>query len=344
MDGISYTPYPINSGSISVDGSGKIGEINITLSNWDNVITDLVEESFLVGNNASNAVSAIVNGQTVSNIDPKTNPLNPNYNSAYALSRGGNNIPYDYESTIAAKGTWTPLKRDTRDLLGGVVEIKSTYANFLDVWPEYSVTVGSTSGTTITMRNTLPYRVGDSITASISSGATTFTITAITPTTIVVNTDVGLSTTFPAGSRVYIVNTERDSEAYSTDRFKIDSLTSLDDRAATFSLVNWLQYFKLQLPKRKYYKNTCSWTYKGRECKYPANADQYPLIPSSNTLTANGTLLADGVRANGFFSIQNVRVYSATDDVCAKNLEACRLRNNESNFGGFPGVGRTLPR
>lgn len=344
MGGISYTPYPINSGSINVDTSGKIGDVTISISNWDNIITNYIENPYLVGNNASNAISATVNGETVYNIDPKTVVGNPLYNATYATNRGGTNIPYDYDSTVSAAGTWTPLRRDTRDLLGAVVEIKSTFANFLDVWPEYSLTTGAVTGTTIPMRSTLPYRIGDLITNSTTVGATTFTVTAVGASTLTVSSSTGLAGAFPSGTRVYISNSERDADAFSIDRFKIDNLATLDEKVATFNLVNWLQYFKLQLPKRKYYKNTCSWVYKGPECRYPTNADQYPLIPGSNTLTADGQLLNDGLTANGFFSIQNVRVYAASEDICAKNLEACRKRNNEIHFGGFPGTGRTLPR
>jgi hypothetical protein len=31
-------------------------------------------------------------------------------------------------------------------------------------------------------------------------------------------------------------------------------------------------------------------------------------------------------------------------DVCAKSLAACTVRNNSIHFGGFPGVGRSIPR
>jgi hypothetical protein len=31
-------------------------------------------------------------------------------------------------------------------------------------------------------------------------------------------------------------------------------------------------------------------------------------------------------------------------DACAKSLAACTVRNNQIHFGGFPGVGRTIPR
>lgn len=355
MGGEDFTPYPINSGTISVDATGKIGDVTISFSNWDNIITSYVEDPFLVGVNKSNQISAYVNGELVTNIDPKTvpqntsgNPQGLHYDATYATNRGGINLAYDYDSAIAVDGSWTLDKPDSRDLLGGVVEIKTTYANFLDVWPEYSTvdTLGVV-GDNINLKSTLPYRIGDEICASIDEGATKYTITAVNASNIVVGTVAGLSAAFPVNGNVYIYNTERDSESYSLDKFKIDSLSGLDEKAATFSLINWLQYFKLQLPKRKYFKNTCPWLYRGPECRYPINANDLPRpdIPGSNTfIISTEELLDDGNKANGFFTINNEPTNSLSLDVCAKNLQACTLRNNQVHFGGFPATGRNLPR
>jgi hypothetical protein len=52
---------------------------------------------------------------------------------------GTSNASFDRTQTINVGGTWQEQKMDTRDLLGGVVEIKTTFANFLDTWPEYSL-------------------------------------------------------------------------------------------------------------------------------------------------------------------------------------------------------------
>lgn len=353
MGGVEYSPYPINSGPINVDSSGKIGELSITLSNWDNVITSYIEDPLLVGNNEANAISAVVNGETVYNIDPKTvptntsgNPYGLHYDSAYAQNRGGINLAYDYDSAIAVKGTWKALKQDTRDLLGAVVEIKTTFANFLDVWPEYSTVSSSVVGTTVPVITTLPYRVGDIICNSTSTSATTYTISQVNESNLVVTSATGLSTAFPVSGRVFIVNSERDPDNYTIDKFKIDGMSSSDERSTTFGLVNWLQYFKLQLPKRRYYKNTCPWIYRGPECRYPSNASDTPkpLIPGSNTLLSTGELLPDGLQANGFFTINNVATSDPLQDICAKTFTACRLRNNQVHFGGFPATGRNMPK
>ena len=130
------------------------------------------------------------------------------------------------------------------------------------------------------------------------------------------------------GSPLYIKNQEADTESYVEDRFKIDHLESLSDHVATFGLVSWLQYFKIVAPKRKYYKNTCQWVYKGSECQYPGPGS-LP-IPGTNLLSN-----ASPIAANNQVS---------TKDVCSKSFAACGVRNNQIHFGGFYGVGRTIPR
>jgi phage-related protein len=346
MGGVEYIPYPINSGVLSTDSSGKINDLSITVSNFDNLVGSLVENPFLVGNNSTDAVAAIVNGQLVNNIDSRTVPGHIDYDASIVASRGGYNVAYDYDTTISTGGTWDRLKQDTRDLLGGVVEIKSTFANFLDVWPEYSTALTSLDGSLVSptgnlipMTTTLPYRVGDIITNNVNC-VTKFEIVAINHPYLVCNSDVGAN--FIAGSDVFIINQDRDSENYMLDTFKIDGLTGLDEQVASFSLNSWLQYFKLQLPRRKFYKNTCPWIYKGLECQYPK--DGVGLIPGSNTILANGDVYADGLTANGFFNIRNETVATQGEDVCAKNLLACSLRKNQVHFGGFPGTGGAVPR
>ena len=53
-----------------------------------------------------------------------------------------------------------------RDLLGGVVEIKTTFANFLDTGLNIA-SVQSVSSNVIEVYNTLPYRVGDNVRAQL---------------------------------------------------------------------------------------------------------------------------------------------------------------------------------
>lgn len=323
--GTSYIPFPVTMSGLEQGSDGKINEASLTVFNVDNVISALVENPYLVGINTSNSISAYVNGELVQGIDPRSVPGNAAYDSAIEAYYGTANAAFDYEQTQNVNGTWKPLKVDTRDLLGAAVEIKTTFANFLDVWPEYSI-ITDIDGATITLHNSLPYRVGDSVRSS--SGSTTATVDSIS-----VTHEVMLSNSIDAsvGDALYIVNAEADSESYLQDTLKIDQLESLSDFVATFGLVSWLQYFKIVTPKRKYYKNTCQWRYKGEECQYPGPAGG--TIPGTN-LQANTNPIA----------IDNSIAPSNELDACSKSFQACALRNNTIHFGGFSGTGRTIPK
>ena len=139
---------------------------------------------------------------------------------------------------------------------------------------------------------------------------------------------------FGVGTNLMIVNPDADDEAFVEDVFKVDQLANLNGQYAEFSLTSWLQYFKLSFPRRKYYKNTCPWVYKGEECQYP----------SAGTGTIPGTTGSTALTANGFFTAKNEVTSSSPDDVCAKSFTACKLRNNQLHFGGFIGTGVTYPK
>lgn len=323
--GTSYIPFPVNMSGLEQGSDGKINEASLTVFNVDNIISSLVENPYLVGLNVSDSVSAYVNGELVQGIDPRSIPGNAAYDSSIEAYYGKANAAFDYYQTEATGGTWRPLKIDTRDLLGGAIEIKTTFANFLDFWPEYSL-ISAVEGTKITVVSSLPYRVGDKVRSS--SGTSTATITYADLTN-----DLILSNTIDAssGDALYIVNDEADSESYLLDTLKIDQLESLSDFVATFGLVSWLQYFKIVTPKRKYYKNSCQWKYKGEECQYPGPGGG--TIPGTN-LQANANPIA----------IDNSVAPSNDLDVCSKSFQACLLRNNSVHFGGFSGTGRTIPK
>ena len=348
-DNVSYIPFPVNLSGFDINSDGKINELSLTVFNVDNLISALVEDPFLVGNNTSNSVIAIVNNEQVHGIDPRTVNANPadvgNVNSeAYkSLTRaranglvyngdvvgiyGTANASFTKTQTAVVNGTWQAQKQDTRDLLGAVVEIKTTFANFLDYWPEYSTARFITSNV-VEVYNAVPYRVGDNV---ITSGNTIqATIQSIEENRLLfLSNPLGDATT--AGSPIYIVNKKADTESYVQDKFKINQLESLNDHIATFGLVSWLQYFKMVTPKRKYYKNTCQWKYKGEECQYPGPGGLAipgtSLTSNTNPIAANNQIAAD-----------------AAGDVCAKSLAACTLRNNQVHFGGFPATGRTVPK
>jgi phage-related protein len=321
----TYTPFPVNMSGLAQGSDGKINEASLTVFNVDNLISVLVENPYLVGINTSDSVSAYVNGELVTGIDPRTVPGNPSYDSTVVAAYGGTNSAFTYEQAQSIGGDWVPLKTDTRDLLGGVVEVKTTFANFLDVWPEYSL-IDAINSNIITVKNSLPYRVGDNVRSS--SGSSEATITELS-----LDHNITLSGSIDAnvGDALYIVNQEADTESYLQDTLKIDQLESLSDFVATFGLVSWLQYFKIVTPKRKYYKNTCQWAYKGSECQYPGPGNN--IIPGT-TLQANSNPIA----------LDNTVAASADLDACSKSFTACELRNNTIHFGGFSGTGRTIPK
>ena len=333
--GTSYIPFPVNASKLGQGSEGSVDEITLDVFNVDNIITRLIEDPFLAGNNSSNSVTATVNGELVNGIDPRTvvgttsNPDGLNYDAAIVSYYGRSNASFDRTQTLSVGGTWTEQKQDTRDLLGGVVEIKTTFANFLDYWPEYS-SIQSVSSNVIEVYNTLPYRVGDNVRAR--SGTIEGTIQSIKRNSFLFLSN-DLEADIPIGEALYIVNPLADSESYVEDKFKIDQLEKLSDDIATFNLISWLQYFKLVTPKRKFYKNTCQWDYKGPECQYPGPGSD-PIPGSSPVLTAN----ANPIAAN------NQIAADSSGDVCSKSLLACTLRNNQLHFGGFPGTGRTIPR
>lgn len=324
--GQRYTPYPLNSTGVSLDSSGKINDVTFTVSNFDSLITQLVENAYLCGFNSTNNAPGIVNGEVVFNIDPRTNPANVHYNSSYAETVG-TNVAWTYTTTTEIGDTWTKLKHDTRDLLGGVIEIKTTFAHLLDYWPEYSTVLEKANGNYLKMRTISPYRVGDIVHNDGNTMSTaTSTITQIVPPYIVVSEAIN----FNPGDKLYIKNPDATSDEYVSDTFKINNLEGLDDQAAKFSLTSWLQYFKNVSPKRSFVKNTCVWDYRGDECKYPRSG--------------TGTIPGSTKTANGFFTINNQTTVDPTLDVCAKNPLACDLRRNGINYGGFTGTGVSVPR
>lgn len=320
MNNTSYRVIGVDSGDISVDSTGSIGELSLTVSNFDGVIASIVENKNIVGYNASNSALAIVNGDLVQNIDPRTVPSNVHYSSSVAAVRG-TNAAWDYATTVAHGDTWTALKQDSRDILGAVVEVRLTYAKFLDHWPEYSV-VRSATANTANVYSSLPYRVGDTVTSNGTS-ATTSVVSIDGNQLTFSNTGLSL---LSAGSKLLIVNPDADNSSYVEYVFTVNRLDELDEFVAKFNLTNWLQYFKMNVPKRKFVATTCPWRYKGPECKYPSSG--FGTIVGSNP----------PISANGYFTYSNESTGDVTRDICSKTLTACSLRRNLTNFGGFTGL------
>jgi phage-related protein len=348
-DGVSYIPFPVNLSGFDINSDGKINELTLTIFNVDNIISALVEDPFLVGNNTSNSVVALINNEFLHGIDPRTvnatpaevgNPGSEAYDTltrarANGLSYsvdvvnlyGTANATFNKPQTLSIGGNWQAQKQDTRDLLGGLVEIKTTFANFLDYWPEYS-TIRFATSNVVEVYNAICYRPGDTV--RLASANTNATILGIEENRLLYLSN-SLGDNSILGDRLYIVNSQADPESYLVDKFRINQLESMNDHLANFGLVSWLQYFKIVTPKRKYYKNTCQWRYKGEECQYPGFGGL--AIPGTNQVSNQNPIAAN-----------NEVAADAAGDVCAKSLTACTLRNNQIHFGGFPATGRTVPK
>lgn len=318
-NGLSYKTLALSASTISADSSSGINSITFEISNFDGNIASIVDNKNLIGYSSNHAV-AYVNGEELINIDPETVYENVHYNANTVSSRGANAV-LTYEVTQSREDSWISLLRDSRDLLGAVVEIKSTYAKFLDYWPEYSLSKSS-SDNVITVYSTSPYRIGDTITSNSSSY--TSTIEDIRGSNLYLSSS-SLSS-IGANNKVYIVNGDADPYAYVDNVFIIDNLQNLDELSAQFSLTSWFANFKKEIPKRKFISNICSWAYKGPECKYPS--------------TGTGDIVGSNpvVSANGYFTYGNEATAFQSLDVCSKTFTSCALRNNIVNFGGFQSV------
>ena len=147
---------------------------------------------------------------------------------------GKANASFTKEQTEAVGGTWIENKVDSRDLLGGVVTVKSTFANFLDVWPEYSTARFVTSNV-VEVVNAMPYRVGDNVRGEM--GTTEGTIESIEENRFLFLSN-SLDANTAVGDAIFIINQQADPESYIEDTFKIDQLESLNESIATFGLIS----------------------------------------------------------------------------------------------------------
>ena len=327
----SYIAYPMEVDGIGTSSDGTLDRITIRVSNYDNVITDFVENPYLVGNVTSNSATGYVNGELLNGLDPATVVGHTKYNQTTVDSYygGKTNVAWSYTRASSTGETWKNLKYDSRDFLGGVVEIKSTLASHLKYWPEYSKLSNLQFSNLVQVYNSAPYRVGDNVVTS-TSNTDVYVVSLLDDDYLLLNAPLSNVATEQA---LYIKNSEHDPEAYIKDTFKITELSALNENFAEFSLTSWLQYFKLALPKRKFYKNTCQWEYKGSECQYPG--------PNGGVIP--GTFPAKSANTNPITTSNEIGV-GISDDECAKSYEACKLRNNTIHYGAFPGTGRQVPK
>jgi phage-related protein len=97
-----------------------------------------------------------------------------------------------------------------------------------------------------------------------------------------------------------MVNPEADASAHIEDSFIIDNY-SYDENVCTFQLDPAID-LSVKLPRRKYTNDSCPWKYRD---------------PTTCGYTGPGVTGETG---------------------CPKTLYACKARNNQARFGGFPGI------
>jgi phage-related protein len=324
-EGNIYKSFPINHPGISISSDGSIGEISLELANTDYYFSELVENSAIVGYNNTSAVSATVNNELLSNIDPRTVPGNIAYDENVVSSLGSVNSAFSYASTSSLGEEWISTVKDSRDILGAIVEIKSVYASSLEYWPEFAL-ISTINSNVLTVTDTSPYRLGDLVQSN--TGAAVGSIVEIANNNIKVDTATlsGVS----SGEKLYIVNSNYDPYAYLDHKFIVTKMISYDEARVAFNLSERTTQINKELPRRKFYKNTCPWKYKGIECKYPTGGSGF----IANTYPE--------ISANGMFTVSNATTSDSALDKCSKSITACRLRNNSQNFGGFPGTNDNL--
>ena len=310
-----YISIPIELSQINESTDGSLGQTSIRIFNAHDVISSLVDDPNLSGYNVSNTTSAVVDGKLVKGIDPRTVPNNPAYSSAIVGYYNRENAAMDKAQSDSLNGIWRSVRLDSRDLLGAIVEIKTTSAEFLKYKPEYS-TITQASGNTITMKSASEYRVGDVVSSNSHSSEAMISSIDRDAGVITMNTSITAS----IGDRLYVVNELAQEESTLVETFKVDQLEGLNSEGAEFTLTTALTATKTQLPKLRYLK-TCMNTYKDKRCKY-------------NPAPGSPIQGAPGRTSNGYFDAQN---NSTTEnlDYCNKSMAACRLRGNEVNYLGF---------
>lgn len=186
FNGTTFTPFPVNISSFDQGSDGKINELTLSVFNVNGVITELVEDPYIVGLNTSNSVSGYVNGELVSGLDPATVIGDTNYSQTVVDTyyAGKTNSAFTYSQTQAIGGNWQRKQVDSRDLSGAAVEIITTFANFLEYWPEHSTISSYTSGivdkeTGLSLTTT--YAVGDTIAFGGGTSNVTFSADMIFP-------------------------------------------------------------------------------------------------------------------------------------------------------------------
>ncbi len=121
------------------------------------------------------------------------------------------------------------------------------------------------------------------------------------------------------------------------ERWRIEALERRERERMTWRLASPLDLEGLKLPRRQVLRDPCSWTY--RRWDAVAGAWDY----SEATCPYTGDAYFDAKDRPVSFSPP---IAGARYDRCSRRLSGCRARfpDDDLPFGGFIGVGRTIPR
>ena len=318
FNGIDYLPVPIELDDVPEESDGSIGTFNISIYNINNIVNAIINNPNIAGY-SSEGISVTIDGHAQTGIDPRTVPTNAAYNEDIVNYYGKTNAAMDKRQNDLLGGEWTIAKENSKHLLGAVVEITSNFQRFLKYWPEYStVTNRVTNDTLVNVNDATVYRVGDTVTTKRNN-------TSAKITQIRFNFELTLDSGIDAqpDDRLYIVNPDADEASSITETFKINKLVGVRGEIATFELQSFLKYFDRTVPRDRIMTDVCRFKYKDARCGYRGPGNY--LIKGTANRRANPKAV----------TLQNQETTDLSKDHCAKNLEACRLRNNDMRFGGF---------
>lgn len=124
------------------------------------------------------------------------------------------------------------------------------------------------------------------------------------------------SSNFPDGQNPF--GDPDETAEFPREIFFIDRKISENRDLVEFEIVSAMDLAGIRAPKRQCIANICQWRYRSNECGY------------------TGT---------NYFDASDRSVGNASQDVCGKRLNSCRVRfgqNAELPFGSYPGIGRTV--
>lgn len=136
-------------------------------------------------------------------------------------------------------------------------------------------------------------------------------------------------------------NPKKNNTAYIEDEFYIDNYTA-NEQTVTFQLEPIID-LEIRLPRRRYMQDSCYWIYRDvMTCGHAFDEDYYLATYPDVAASVASKAIPSGLihyRLSGAKEGRSYRVLPDSEFTsCGKTLADCRARNNQRNFGGFPGI------